>query len=484
MVDNYIDGSTAVGGIAAVGGLFQTRGFAPNSSLFGINIISLAEAGSNGSAVIGGEIDVDNLVPVESIEGLVINPSNWVVQPPISSGFVVEAPQGAANAQWSQSFWSQNGASAIAFEAGTANPNNTPNNSPSSSVLFESRNSAGTAQISTVQADANGDILLSPASSFVVAPLFKSTDTSTASLTMDSVGGANFLLSENSTGTTGEPFTIAGPSVTAIPSILLDATNTEIAGLLSNLNGTIIPATATGFHGTSGIQLQFSDGTGNPGDFAKFASDGSITDGGSSGAGVTSINATAGAFTFTFNTGAGSCTGTTCNFTGTGTGGAVSSVFARTGAIAAVSGDYAVGQITGAAPLASPALTGTPTAPTPSTGDNSTKIATTAFVQASVGTGVSDVTISPASFTIPANTCFGSSGSTTPATVTMTGLTTSMQVSAGFTGNPSSLAGWGSTGGLNIAVWPSATNTASYVICNSTAASITGSAITFVLAAK
>jgi hypothetical protein len=32
------------------------------------------------------------------------------------------------------------------------------------------------------------------------------------------------------------------------------------------------------------------------------------------------------------------------------------------------------------APLASPALTGTPTAPTPAEGDNSTKIATTAFV--------------------------------------------------------------------------------------------------------
>jgi len=33
------------------------------------------------------------------------------------------------------------------------------------------------------------------------------------------------------------------------------------------------------------------------------------------------------------------------------------------------------------APLASPALTGTPTAPTPTAGDDSTKIATTAFVQ-------------------------------------------------------------------------------------------------------
>lgn len=36
------------------------------------------------------------------------------------------------------------------------------------------------------------------------------------------------------------------------------------------------------------------------------------------------------------------------------------------------------------APLASPALTGTPTAPTPSTGDSSTKLATTALVQAKI----------------------------------------------------------------------------------------------------
>ena len=39
-------------------------------------------------------------------------------------------------------------------------------------------------------------------------------------------------------------------------------------------------------------------------------------------------------------------------------------------------------QLNGKAPLASPELTGTPTAPTPTAGDNSTKIATTAFVLA------------------------------------------------------------------------------------------------------
>jgi hypothetical protein len=41
-----------------------------------------------------------------------------------------------------------------------------------------------------------------------------------------------------------------------------------------------------------------------------------------------------------------------------------------------------VSQVSGAAPLASPTFSGTPAAPTPSTGDSSTAIATTAFVKA------------------------------------------------------------------------------------------------------
>jgi hypothetical protein len=44
-------------------------------------------------------------------------------------------------------------------------------------------------------------------------------------------------------------------------------------------------------------------------------------------------------------------------------GGIVTSVFGRTGAVAAGSGDYSVGQVTGAAPLASPTFTGTPVVP-------------------------------------------------------------------------------------------------------------------------
>ncbi len=68
--------------------------------------------------------------------------------------------------------------------------------------------------------------------------------------------------------------------------------------------------------------------------------------------------------------------------------GNVASVFGRTGAVTAQSGDYGVAQIIGAAPLASPAFTGVPTAPTPASNDSSTKIATTAFVQGLIINGV------------------------------------------------------------------------------------------------
>lgn len=81
----------------------------------------------------------------------------------------------------------------------------------------------------------------------------------------------------------------------------------------------------------------------------------------------------------------------------------VTSVFGRIGAVAAAAGDYTAAQVsfvpaggisatdvqgalaelgTEKSPLLSPAFTGTPTAPTPETGDDSTRLATTAFVKA------------------------------------------------------------------------------------------------------
>ena len=59
-------------------------------------------------------------------------------------------------------------------------------------------------------------------------------------------------------------------------------------------------------------------------------------------------------------------------------GGGVTSVAGRSGAVA-----LAVADVAGAAPLASPALTGTPTAPNAPTGTNTAQVATTSFVAAS-----------------------------------------------------------------------------------------------------
>jgi hypothetical protein len=79
---------------------------------------------------------------------------------------------------------------------------------------------------------------------------------------------------------------------------------------------------------------------------------------------------------------------------GSGSGGVtgVSSFKGRTGAVEAQSGDYSLGQITGAndalnlkASLASPAFTGTPTTPTAALGTNTTQIATMAALQAAIG---------------------------------------------------------------------------------------------------
>lgn len=67
--------------------------------------------------------------------------------------------------------------------------------------------------------------------------------------------------------------------------------------------------------------------------------------------------------------------------------GGVTAFNSRAGAVVPASGDYSVAQVTGAAPLASPALTGTPTAPTATAGDNSTRVATTGFVTTSIANG-------------------------------------------------------------------------------------------------
>jgi hypothetical protein len=70
----------------------------------------------------------------------------------------------------------------------------------------------------------------------------------------------------------------------------------------------------------------------------------------------------------------------------------VASFNGRTGPVTPQSGDYSVGQVTGAAPLASPNLSGDPTTPTGTFGDSSTQIANNQFVAAAVAAVTAPVT--------------------------------------------------------------------------------------------
>ena len=86
---------------------------------------------------------------------------------------------------------------------------------------------------------------------------------------------------------------------------------------------------------------------------------------------------------------------------------------------------------------------------------------------------IADTTVSVSAGSQGANSC----SSTT--NITMTGLTTSMVLLAGYSSNPVLATGWGSTGGMVFQIWPSAANTATWQICNQTGSSITYSGITF-----
>ncbi|AVH85346.1 hypothetical protein RsoM2USA_418 [Ralstonia phage RsoM2USA] len=81
----------------------------------------------------------------------------------------------------------------------------------------------------------------------------------------------------------------------------------------------------------------------------------------------------------------------------------------------------AVGNISGAAPLNSPTFTGTPAAPTPATNDNSTRIATTAFVVNALGSiGVTSFNSRMGAVTLQASDVTGVGGALT-ASPTFTG---------------------------------------------------------------
>ena len=169
---------------------------------------------------------------------------------------------------------------------------------------------------------------------------------------------------------------------------------------------------------------------------------------------------------------------------GTGSGGgAVSSVFGRTGAVVAAAGDYTAAEITGAAPLASPALTGVPTAPTATAATNTTQIATTAFTTAAVGVETTraeaaEALLAPLASptftgTVTAPTFAGALTGNSTTSTTAGNVTGVVAVANGGTGTATP----GLVAGANVAItgtWPDQTIAAAVAIPNITVTVPTG----------
>jgi endosialidase-like protein len=111
----------------------------------------------------------------------------------------------------------------------------------------------------------------------------------------------------------------------------------------------------------------------------------------------------------------------TCAFVAAAVLNSVASFNGRTGAVTLTSADLSAA---GGAALASPHFTGTPTAPTPTVGDNSTALATTAYVTAAIGS-------------IPAVTTFnGRAGAVTLSAADISAAGGAALASPAFTGTP------------------------------------------------
>lgn len=110
----------------------------------------------------------------------------------------------------------------------------------------------------------------------------------------------------------------------------------------------------------------------------------------------------------------------------------VQSVFGRIGAVVAQAGDYTAAQVTGSAPLASPAFTGVPTAPTAAAHTNTTQLATTQFVESEFASPPALGSVSPNAAAV--TTLLATSTITPSQTAGIVGTTTNNNANAGSVG--------------------------------------------------
>ena len=137
-------------------------------------------------------------------------------------------------------------------------------------------------------------------------------------------------------------------------------------------------------------------------------------------------------------------------------------------------------------------LSGTPavpngtTATTQTTGDNTTKLATDAFVIANAGGsgGAVPIAITISGSTLAANTCASVLTATLTGAVQSTTGGAGSLLSWGYSSDPTGITGWGNSNGMGFFPWISAANTVSYKVCNVTGTSITYGGIILTVGAR
>ncbi|MEY4300595.1 MAG: Ralstonia phage phiRSL1 [Verrucomicrobiota bacterium] len=290
------------------------------------------------------------------------------IQPPVAPS----PPAAANNAQIVNAAWVK----AQGYGTGTLTAAVTSINSATGPALTVS--GAGGSTVST----SGNTITVSSASGALtsaVTSLIVGTQTFTGGVTL--AAGSNITLTPS-----GSTVTIAASGGSGSSYTLPAATTGALGGVIA---GSGLSISSGGTLSVSGVQSVSGTGTAsgitltttNTGGATTLALGGAVTSGAVTGA----LGFTPGTGTIIAVTGTGTAGGLTLSSATSGgattltLGGTPNlvSVAGRTGAVT-----LSVSDVSGAAPLASPSFTGTPTAPTQATTDTSTAIASTAFVKA------------------------------------------------------------------------------------------------------
>jgi hypothetical protein len=326
------------------------------------------------------------------------------------------------------------------------------------------------------------------------------------SFTIPVADDVHFVTGNNAAATAWTGFTLANNYAFSFMNLGAGLiTYTPASGTVNGSATQIIPQNWFGFHYTDNTNTfmpvlpsigAFPNCTDTGGNHINFTSAtgafscGTSNSGGSSGlsgmtAGQVPLAATASTVTSSkalAGAGAGITTGPASAVTSldvaefTGTGGQIADSSVAVANLVTQTSNAASGQIctyTGANKVCVPAtaLPSGVTATTQSAADNSTKVATTAYVDAH---HIASGTAAMGTSAIASGAC------ATVVTVAATGVATTDVLTAGFNTDPTAVTGYGASGtGAVVSIYPYPTaNNVNFKVCNSTASSITPGALT------